>query len=63
VICSTQDTILPVKLGLNLFDHLPDPKKLILHDGYGHNDWPSSPNLAWWDDALNFIAPLGTRSR
>jgi pimeloyl-ACP methyl ester carboxylesterase len=57
VVCSTNDMVLPVKLGLNLFEHLSDPKKLILHDGYGHNDWPSSPELAWWDDALNFIAP------
>jgi pimeloyl-ACP methyl ester carboxylesterase len=57
VICSTKDEILPVQLGLNLFAHLPAPKKLILQDGYGHNDWPNSPELTWWDDALNFIAP------
>jgi alpha-beta hydrolase superfamily lysophospholipase len=56
VICSEQDEILPVRLGRNLFDHLPEPKKLILQPGCGHNDWPSAPNLTWWDDALNFIA-------
>ena len=57
VICCTGDTILPARLGENLFAHLPGPKKLILHEGYEHNDWPGSPELAWWDEALNFIAP------
>jgi pimeloyl-ACP methyl ester carboxylesterase len=57
VIVSTKDNVLPSPLGLNLFDHLPTPKKLILQDGYGHNDWPSSADLAWWNDALDFIAP------
>jgi pimeloyl-ACP methyl ester carboxylesterase len=50
------ETILP-SLSLNLFAHLPDPKKMILMEGYGHGNWPSSPDLPWWDDALNFIAP------
>lgn len=56
-IVSTADKILPPRLGLNLFAHLPNPKKLILQKGYGHNDWPSAPGLAWWNEALNFIAP------
>jgi len=37
---------------------LSGPKKLIMQDGYGHGDWPCAPELRWWDDALNFIAPL-----
>ncbi len=57
VICSTQDKILPPELGLNLYAQLPGPKKLILQEGAGHNDWPNSPDLAWWDQALDFIAP------
>ena len=57
VVCSTEDTILPLPLGLNLYAHLAGPKKLILQEGCGHNDWPNSSALAWWDDALNFIAP------
>jgi pimeloyl-ACP methyl ester carboxylesterase len=50
------DTVLP-RLTLNLFAHLPDPKKMILQAGYGHGDWPSSPELTWWDEALDFTAP------
>ena len=57
VICSAQDSILPLQLGLNLYANLYAPKKLILQEGCGHNDWPSSAELPWWDDALNFIAP------
>ena len=50
------DLILP-RLSLNLFAHLPDPKKMILFPNCGHNDWPDDPALPWWDDALDFIAP------
>jgi uncharacterized protein len=57
VVRSTQDEIIPPTLTINLFDHLPDPKKLILQEGYGHDNWPNQPELAWWDDALDFIAP------
>jgi pimeloyl-ACP methyl ester carboxylesterase len=57
VVRSEHDEIIPPALSLNLFAHLPDPKKIILQAGVGHNDWPRSPELAWWDDALDFIAP------
>lgn len=57
VIRSENDELIPPALTLNLFDHLPEPKKMILLPNVGHNDWPSSPGLSWWDDALNFIAP------
>jgi pimeloyl-ACP methyl ester carboxylesterase len=57
VVRSSDDLIIPPALTLNLFANLPNPKKLILHQGYGHDNWPSTPELSWWDDALNFIAP------
>ena len=50
------DTIYPA-LSLNLFAKLPEPKKLILKAGYGHGDWPDSSDQAWWDEALDYIAP------
>jgi uncharacterized protein len=57
VVCGDQDpTVLPA-LSLNLFSHLRGPKKMIVMKGYGHGDWPRSPELPWWDDALDFIAP------
>ena len=58
------ETVLPA-LSLNLFQHLPEPKKMMLMEGYGHGDWPVSPGLPWWDDALNFIAasPTAVKAR
>jgi pimeloyl-ACP methyl ester carboxylesterase len=56
VIRSKKDEVIPPPLTLNLYAHLPEPKKMIEFDGAGHNDWPNSPELSWWDDALNFIA-------
>ena len=57
VIRGSIDSVIPPKLTLDLYDHLSTPKKLILQAGYGHNNWPAEPNLTWWDDVLNFIAP------
>jgi len=57
VIRSANDEVIPPSLSLNLFAHLPEPKKLIVQPDCGHNDWPSSPGLAWWDEALDFMAP------
>jgi pimeloyl-ACP methyl ester carboxylesterase len=55
VACGDQDSTVPPALSLNLFAHLPEPKKLMVMKGYGHGDWPRPPE--WWDEALNFIAP------
>jgi pimeloyl-ACP methyl ester carboxylesterase len=57
VIRSSRDEIIPPALSVNLYQQLPKPKLVIVQDGYGHNDWPHSPELAWWDQALDFIAP------
>ena len=57
VVRSDHDEVVPPPLTLNLFAHLPEPKKMIVQPNSGHNDWPSSPELTWWDDALDFIAP------
>jgi pimeloyl-ACP methyl ester carboxylesterase len=57
------ETVLPA-LSLHLFARLPKPKKIMVMKGYGHGDWPRSPELPWWDEALNFIAPnTGLNSR
>jgi len=50
------DTIFP-PLSINLFAHLPNPKKEIVKVGYGHGDWPMDANLSWWDEAIDFMAP------
>jgi pimeloyl-ACP methyl ester carboxylesterase len=57
VIYGDKDETVPPALTLNLYAHLPEPKKLILQEGYGHGNWSTSSELSWWDNALNFIAP------
>ncbi len=57
VVRSENDMVIPPRLTLNLYAHLPGQKKMILNKDCGHTDWPNSPNLAWWDEALDFIAP------
>jgi pimeloyl-ACP methyl ester carboxylesterase len=57
VIRGDMDDTIPPPLSINLFAHLPEPKKEILKTGYGHGDWPHTPDLPWWNDAIDFIAP------
>jgi pimeloyl-ACP methyl ester carboxylesterase len=57
VIYGDQDDTIYPQLTLNLYANLPEPKKIMLMKGYGHCDWPDDPALAWWDEAINFIAP------
>ena len=57
IVRSGRDEIIPPPLTLNLFAHLPNPKKIILHGESGHNTWPTDAGLPWWDEALDFIAP------
>ncbi len=55
VIRGTTDPVIPPALTLNLYAHLPEPKKLIVQEGWGHGDWPNGPKLPWWDEALDFM--------
>jgi hypothetical protein len=57
IVRSDEDELIPPAFTLLLYDSLPEPKKMIVQHGYGHNNWPDARDLAWWDDALDFIAP------
>jgi predicted alpha/beta hydrolase family esterase len=57
VVRSMDDEIIPPSLTSNLIANLPEPKKVIEHQHVGHNNWPNSAELKWWDEALDFIAP------
>jgi alpha-beta hydrolase superfamily lysophospholipase len=51
------DTTIPPRLSINLYAHLPGPKKEIVFKNCDHNDWPGDTPDSWWDEALDFIAP------
>jgi pimeloyl-ACP methyl ester carboxylesterase len=50
-----QDAIVPARFGLALYEGLRQPKKLLILQGAGHNDWPSSIDAAWWRQAIAFL--------
>jgi alpha-beta hydrolase superfamily lysophospholipase len=57
VVRGTRDWIIPPALTLNLYQHLGEPKKMIVQQGFGHENWSFDLTQPWWDEALNFIAP------
>lgn len=53
---ATEDTIVPPKHTLALYDSLQHPKKLIRFNHSGHNSWPSHGRAKWWKEAMTFIS-------
>jgi alpha-beta hydrolase superfamily lysophospholipase len=51
------DEIIPPRLSINLYAHLPEPKKEYVFENAGHNTWPMVAPDSWLDQALDFIAP------
>jgi len=62
VIRGDHDEVILPERTLNLYAHLPEPKKMILMAGHGHGDWSYGANESWWDEALDFIAPKASAS-
>ncbi|HEX4141376.1 MAG TPA: alpha/beta fold hydrolase [Candidatus Methylacidiphilales bacterium] len=54
---SDHDEVIPPKLSMNLYAHLPEPKKELVFVNAGHNSWPGETPDSWLDEALDFIAP------
>jgi uncharacterized protein len=55
VIISLQDEIVPNKYSLRLFNSLTKSKRLWQFENAGHNDWPVSAHLDWWNEVMKFI--------
>jgi hypothetical protein len=54
---SDHDEVIPPRLSINLYAQLPEPKKEIVFQNAGHNNWPGDTPDSWLDEALDFIAP------
>ena len=52
---ATEDDVVPAALGRALHAALPDPKRLAIIEGAGHNDWPAQLDIAWWERATQFL--------
>lgn len=55
VIMSRRDEVIPNRLTERLYRSLSQPKKLWVFETAGHNDWPHSPELVWWDEVTDFL--------
>ena len=53
---SDHDEVIPPPLSMNLYAHLPEPKKELVFENAGHNSWPGNTADSWLDEALDFIA-------
>jgi len=43
----------PARFGVALHAALRGPKHLMQIEGAGHNDWPESVDVAWWQQAID----------
>jgi uncharacterized protein len=50
------DTVVPNKHSLRLFQSLAAPKRLWEFPGAGHNSWPTEADAPWWREAMDFVA-------
>jgi hypothetical protein len=55
VAVAADDAIVPARFGRALYAALPEPKRLLVIDAAGHNDWVEHIDAAWWRDALHFL--------
>lgn len=59
VVHGDRDTVIPFRLGEELFDRLPPPKQFVRVGGADHNDFFDASRQAYWAPILQFVAALG----
>ncbi len=55
VAVAERDEVVPAELGVALHAGLREPRRLLVMQGAGHNDWWSQMDEARWQDALDFV--------
>ena len=56
VVMAGRDEVIPQRHAQRLYRAFPEPKRLWVLDGVGHNDWPAGPNEPWWGEVMTFVA-------
>ena len=54
VAVAERDAIVPARFGAALYEQLSDPKRLVVVEGAGHNDWVEHLKDGWWREAISF---------
>ncbi|WP_436303286.1 MULTISPECIES: alpha/beta hydrolase [unclassified Variovorax] len=60
VAIAERDNIVPARFGRALYDALPEPRRLVVIEAAGHNDWPGRVDDAWWRKATSFVLDAAT---
>jgi pimeloyl-ACP methyl ester carboxylesterase len=55
VLMAERDEVIPPDLARNLYRGLPEPKRLWVFDGAGHNSWPTGPAEPFWAEVMTFL--------
>lgn len=48
VVVAERDNVVPALFGTALHDGIGGPKRLVVIEDSGHNDWPDRVDAAWW---------------
>ena len=62
VLLSEHDEVIPPTHARNLYQGLPEPKRLWVFDGAGHNTWPTGPRGTHWPEVMSFLERGGAGS-
>ncbi len=54
VALAADDSIVPARFARALYAGINGPKKLLVIEGAGHDDWPARVDERWWRDAVGF---------
>jgi uncharacterized protein len=63
VAVAERDSIVPARFGRALHDALPQPKRLVVIEAAGHNDWPGRVDGAWWRQVTSFVLDASAAAR
>jgi pimeloyl-ACP methyl ester carboxylesterase len=56
VIMAGRDEIIPNRHTKRLFEAIKGDKRLWVFPDSGHNNWPVSPDLEWWQEVMHFLS-------
>ena len=62
VVVAERDAIVPARFGTALHEQLSDPKRFVVVEGAGHNDWAERLDDGWWRETVSFLlgVPVST---
>ena len=56
ILIAEKDEVIPKEFSLNLYNLLNSRKRIWTFSNAGHNSLPLAPELAWWNEVMQFIA-------